>query len=131
MKRPRIANNPGRYTLGEAAVLVVIRRPVGERLVNEGSIQFFSPDPTKPARGKPCQLKLPDGYGTWAAAWVRGTNVLWVMQERNVRSYDFTNPAEVGETTLEHAADFERVPKPVLDALRAAAGVLDLPASPK
>ena len=130
-KKPRTASNPGRYTLGENVRLVVSRRPDGMRIVNEASIQFFSPDPTKPAPGEPHEIKLPDGYNTWAAAWVRGSNVLWVLQKGNVRSYDFTNPAEVKETTLEQPANLEKVPKSILDALRAALDVLDAPASPK
>jgi hypothetical protein len=113
-KKPRTASNPGRYTLGENARLVVSRRPDGERIVNEASIQFFSPDPTKPAPGEPHEIKLPDGYDTWAAAWVRGATVLWVLQKGNVRSYDFTNPAQVKETTLQEPADLDKVPKPIL-----------------
>ncbi|MEX2286164.1 MAG: M56 family metallopeptidase [Planctomycetaceae bacterium] len=127
-KKPRTANNPGRYTLGENARLVVSRRGVGERIVNEARIQFFTPDPKADAPGKPVALKLPDGYNTWAAAWVRGGTVLWVLQKGNVRSYDFTNPAQVKETTLEERANLEKVPKPILDALRAE---LDLPGAPK
>jgi hypothetical protein len=127
-KKPHTASNPGRYTLGENARLVVSRRPIGERIVNEASIQFFSPDPTKPAPGEPHDLKLPDDYNTWAAAWVRGAGVLWVQQKSGIHSYDFTNPAQVKETTLEEPANLEKVPKPVLDALRAA---LDVPGAPR
>jgi hypothetical protein len=127
-KKPRTASNPGRYTLGDNVRLVVTRRPDGERIVNEATIQFFSPDPKADAPGKPVALKLPDGYHTWAAAWVRSSTVLWVLQKGNVRSYDFTNPAQVKETTLEDPANLERVPKPILDALRAA---LDVPGAPK
>jgi hypothetical protein len=127
-KKPRIASDPGRYTLGENARLVVSRRPDGTRIVNEANIQFFSPDLAKPAPGEPHEIKLPDGYNTWAAAWLRGSNVLWVLQKGNVRSYDFTNPAEVKETNREQPANFDQVPKSILDALRAA---LDAPASPK
>jgi beta-lactamase regulating signal transducer with metallopeptidase domain len=127
-KRPRTANNPGHYTIGENAVLAVTRRPVNERIVNEASIQFASPDPAKAAPAEPHKIELPDGYGTWAAAWVRGSNVLWVMQKGTVRSIDFTNPAEVKETTFEEPASPEKVPKPILDALHAA---LDVPAAPK
>ena len=116
-KKPRTASNPGRYTLGENIRLVVSRRPDGTRIVNEASIQFFSPDPTRPPPGEPHEIKLPDGYNTWAAAWIRGSTVLWVLQKGNVRSYDFTNPAEVKETTLEQPANLEKVPRAILDAL--------------
>jgi beta-lactamase regulating signal transducer with metallopeptidase domain len=117
-KKPRTASNPGRYTLGENVRLVVTRRPDGERIVNEASIEFYSKDPTKPH-----EIKLPDGYNTWAAGWERGKTVLWVLQKSNVRSYDFTNPAQVKETTLEGPANFDSVPRPILDALRAAVDV--------
>jgi beta-lactamase regulating signal transducer with metallopeptidase domain len=123
-KKPRVANNPGRYTLGENIRLIVSRRPADDRIVNEARIQFFSVDPAKPAPGEPHEIKLPDGYDTWAAAWVRGTTVLWVLQKGSVRSYDFTNSAQVKETTLEEPANLDKVPKPILDALRAA---LDVP----
>jgi hypothetical protein len=127
-KKPRTASNPGRYTLGDLVRLEVSRRPIGERIVNEATIHFYSRDPKADAPGKPVALKLPDGYNTWAAAWQRGATVLWVLQIGNVRSYDFTNPAQVKETTLEEPANFDKVPRPILDALRAA---LDVPGTPK
>jgi len=120
-KRPRTASNPGRYTLGENVRLVVIRRPVGERIVNEASIQFFSPDPAKPAPGEPHELKLPDGYDTWAAAWVRGGTVLWLQEKSGVRRYDFANPAKVKE----EAEEPDKVPAEIREALR---GALTVPA---
>src|SRR6185503_19688485 len=73
------------------------------------------------------EIKLPDGNGTWAAAWVRDGNELWVLQKGTVRSYDFTNPAEVKETAFEGLTRFDKVPKPIVDALRAA---LDVPGAP-
>ena len=127
-KRPRVACNPGWYTLGENIRLDVSRRPDGTRTVNEASILFFSPDPKADAPGKPVALKLPDGYNTWAAVWMRGGTVLWVQQKSGIRSYDFTNPAQVKETNLEEPANLEKVPKPILDVLRAA---FDVPGAPK
>jgi beta-lactamase regulating signal transducer with metallopeptidase domain len=122
-KRPRTAHNPGRYTLGDHIRLMVSRRPDGERVVNEASIHFYAQDPTKPAPGKPFAIKLPDGYGTWAAAWIRGGSVLWVQDKDSIRSIDFTNPAAVKETP----ATRDSVPPPVVDALRA---VLEAPTTP-
>ncbi len=130
-KKPRTASNPGRYTLGENVRLVVSRRPDGVRIVNEASIQFFSPDPTKPARGEPHEINLPDGYNAWAAAWVRGSNMLWVLSKGSVRGFDFTDPARVKTTTFEQASDLERVPGDILKALRATLGAVDAPASSK
>ena len=121
----RTANNPGRYTLGENIRLIVSRRPDGTRIVNEASIQFFSPDPTRPPPGKPREIKLPDGYNTWAAAWMAVSNVLWVLQQGSVHRYDFTAPADVKETTLEVPGNRGKVPEPIFDALRAMVNVLE------
>lgn len=126
-KKPRTASNPGGYTLNGYARLQVSRRLDGERIVNEASIHFSDADPTR-VPPKPHQLKLPDDYNTWAAAWLRGGTVLWVMQKGAIRSYDFSNPAQVKETTLEDPANFDRVPRPVLDAMRA---VLEAPGAAK
>jgi beta-lactamase regulating signal transducer with metallopeptidase domain len=127
-KKPRAASNPGHYILAENAELVVTRRPDDERIVNEASIRFGSPDPAKPALGNPHEIKLPDGYNTWAAAWMRGGTMLWVQQKSDLRSYDFTDPAQVKETSVEELADLEKVPKPIRDALRAE---FDVPGAPK
>jgi hypothetical protein len=126
-KKPRIVSNPGWYTLGDNVKLEVSRRFSGERIVNEASIRFFAADQTKPAPGKPHEIKLPDGYNTWAAAWLKDTTVLWVKQHGTMRSYDFTNPAQVKETTLKEPAIVEQVPRPILDALGA---VLAAPKEP-
>ena len=129
-KKPRIARNPGRYTLSENIRLVVSRRIELERIVNEASIEFFSADPAKPPPGNPHEIKLPDGYNTWAAAWVRGGAVLWLLQERNFRSFDFSNPARVKETTLGQGAELARIPTAILDALNSAVVVRAAPATP-
>ena len=92
-KKPRTASNPGRFSLADKFRLDVSLRQEVEGIVNEAIIVLYSPDATKPAPGKPQKIKLPDGYGTWAAAWTRGATVLWVLQKGHVRSYDFTNPA--------------------------------------
>lgn len=126
-KKPRTACNPGRYTLAENAVLVVSRRPVGERLVNEASIQFYSPDPKTDAPGKPHTLHLPDGYDTWSAAWMRGARFLWVLNNGHVDRYDFTNPADVKMITIEQPEKLEKVPKTIYDALRQAIESPDTP----
>ena len=53
--------------------------------------------------------------------------MLWVKQHGTMRSYDFTNPAQVKETTLKEPAIVEQVPRPILDALGA---VLAAPKEP-
>ncbi|HEY3968438.1 MAG TPA: M56 family metallopeptidase [Planctomycetaceae bacterium] len=127
-KKPRVATGPGRYTIGDNVRLVIVQKPVGERRVNEANIVFFSPDPKGAAPDKPHPIKLPDGDLTWAIAWERGTTVLWVMESGTVRSYDFSDPARVQETGLEKPAGFDKVPKAILEALRAA---LDMPGASK
>ncbi len=123
-KKPRTAKDPGRYTLGENVRLIVTRRPDGERIVNEGSVTYFPP-------GKdslPHDLKLPDGYDTWAAAWVKDTTVLWVSQKGLLRKIDFTEPAKVEETRYAaDKADAAPIPADIREALRAALAVPDAP----
>lgn len=121
-KRPHAVTIPGGYRLGTYVQLDVTRRPDGKRIVNEASIGFTSPDRTKPAP-KPYEIKLPDGYGTWAAAWVRDGNILWVLQKGNLRSYDFANPAHVKEEVVEP----DKVPAEIREALRAALKVDEAP----
>jgi len=128
-KRPRAASNPGRYTLGENIRLIVTRRPDGDRIVNEGRIQFFASDP-KAEAAKPVELKLPDGYNTWAAAWERGGTVLWVMKNGEIHGYDFSNPALVKEMVLDEKAKSKQPPKPILDALHRAIAPAEAPAAP-
>jgi hypothetical protein len=50
---------------------------------------------------------------------MRGGIVLWLQPTNGIRSYDFTDSAQVKKTILEEPADFEKVPKPILGALRA------------
>ena len=127
-KKPRVARHPGWYTLGDNIRLSISRRPVGERIVNEASIQFFAPDPKADAPGKPVPLTLPDGYNTWAAAWLRGTTVMWVTQKGLLRKIDFTNPAKVEETRFEADKDAAApIPPDIREALRAALAVPDAP----
>ena len=130
-KKPRIANNPGRYTLSENVRMVVSRRPDEYRVANEASIQFFSSDPAKRPPAKPRLIYLPNGYGTWAAAWERGSSVLWVMEKGSVRRFDFTDPADIKETTIDQPAGLDNVPRPILDAVRPLISVFDPPAATK
>jgi beta-lactamase regulating signal transducer with metallopeptidase domain len=115
-KKPRIASTAGRYMLGGNTVLVVRRRSFEGRIANEASIQFFSDDPNQPPPGEPSQINLPDGYGTWAAAWERGGRVLWVRDQSDIRSYDFSTPAIVKAELAKPA----KVPVAIREALHAA-----------
>jgi hypothetical protein len=124
-KKPGVATGPDHYMLGGNAILVVTRRAVGERIVNEALIIFSPPEETIPQAH---EIKLPDGNNTWAIAWEPGATVLWLQQKGAVRSYDFTNQPQVKETQFTEPAHLDKVPKPILDALRAA---LDEPAVPK
>lgn len=121
-KRPRTASNPGRYTLSDKASLHVSRRGDGERVVNEAYLSLSAP-------GERYEVKLPDGYDSWAAAWLRGGSVLWVSQKGLLRKVDFTNLAKVQETRFEadQAADAP-IPPDIREALSAA---LAAPEAPK
>jgi hypothetical protein len=114
-KRPRVATGPGWFILGDNQILQVN--------ANKATILFFAPGPKAKAPGKPCEISLPDGRGTYAIAWERGAGVLWIKQKGLVRSYDFTDPAQVKETTFRDPADLAKVPKPILDALPPVLGV--------
>ena len=94
--------------------------------MNEATSSSLSATRTTPAPGP---STLPDGYDTWAAAWVRGGTVMWVTQKGLLRKIDFTNPAKVEETRFEadKAADAP-IPPDIREALRAA---LDVPDAPK
>jgi hypothetical protein len=126
-KKPRVATGPGYFILGDQQRLSVEQTQNGSRRTNKATIQFFPSDPKANAPGKPYEIALPDGLGTYAIAWGRGAGVLWIKQKGMVRSYDFTNPAQVKETTFREPADLAKVPKPILDAMPA---VLDVPSAP-
>ena len=118
-KRPRTANNPGSYNLGENVRFVVTRRPEGERIVNEADITVYPLGQDNIFN----KVTLPDGYDTWAAAWIRGGTVLWVQQKSGFRRYDFSSPEKVKEEAVEP----DKVPSDIRDALPA---VLDEPDPP-
>ena len=118
-KKPRVATGPGRYTLGEQVRLAIVRKSDGKRRVNEANIVFFSSNSQAELPGKPHEIKLPDGYHTWAIAWERGSTVLWAAEKGVLHSYDFTTPAQVKETRIE-TADITNVPEPLREALRPA-----------
>jgi beta-lactamase regulating signal transducer with metallopeptidase domain len=116
-KTPRIVTGPGYYNLGDHVRLSVERAPYGQRRTNKATIQFFSADRKAAPPGKPYEIPLPDGVGTYCITWVRGVTALWVIQKGMVRAYDFTNPAQVIETTFKEPAGIEKLPKPIADAL--------------
>ncbi|MHB9081088.1 MAG: M56 family metallopeptidase [Pirellulaceae bacterium] len=127
-KKPRTASNPDQYTLNENAKLVVTRRPLGERIVNEAAIRFAQPEPEAARPPGPYKIELPDGYDTWAAAWVRGGTVMWVQQKGLLRKLDFSKIANVEETRYEgDEADDAPIPADVRESIRAALAVPDAP----
>lgn len=116
-KRPRTASNPGRYTLGDLVRFEVTQRRDGKRLVNEATLIYFPPGQDNLWT----KIPLPDGYDSWAAAWVPGQTDMWITQVGLLRKFDFTDPANVQETRYEGAMAAEApVPADVRDALRAA-----------
>jgi hypothetical protein len=119
-----VAKNPGYYTLGDLVRLGVTRRPAGHRIINDGSVIYFPTGKDNVIH----DLKLPDGYDTWAAGLAPGTTVLWVAQKGLLRKIDFTNPAKIGETSYEaDAAATAPIPPDIREALRAALDVPDAP----
>ena len=111
-KRPRVVTGPGYFVLGDHERLSIERAPYGHRRTNKATILFFSTDPKAASPGKPYEIALPDGLLTYAIAWERGAGVLWIKQKGMIRSYDFTNPAEVKETTLENRQISKKCPSP-------------------
>jgi len=119
-KKPRVASGPGRYTLGDNVRLVIVRKPDGDRRVNEANIVYFSSDlPGKPHEVRLPRIELPDGYHTWAIAWERGSTMLWVAEKGVLRSYDFTTATKVNVMRIEPAR-LAHVPEPLREALRPA-----------
>jgi beta-lactamase regulating signal transducer with metallopeptidase domain len=115
-KRPRVAKTPGRYNLGDKVRLVVTRRPVGDRVVNEGSVTYYP----QGADNISHDLKLPDGDDTWVAVWAPSSTVFWLQQEGMLRKIDFSNPAKVVEVRYESdKAGAAPVPSDIREALRA------------
>ena len=126
-KKPRVAMNPGRYTLGGSTTLVVTRRPDGRRIVNEAHLSYNSP----PEEGIPAphhKIELPDGYDTWAVGCVRGETVLWLSQKGRLLKIDFTNFGKIQETLYEgEKTATAPIPADIHEALRAALTVPDAP----
>ena len=118
-KKPRTADNPGRYALGGYTDLVVTRRPIGERIVNEAHLSHNPPEDTIPAPHY--EIQLPDGNDTWAAAWIRNTTLLCVEQKGLLRKIDFTSFAKIEETRFDGDKTFGApIPADMREALRAA-----------
>ncbi len=120
-KKPRTASNPGHFTLSKKASLQVSRRRVGERIVNEAHLSLSAP-------GERYEVKLPDGYDTWASAWIRGGSELWVSQKGVLRKVDFTNLAKVEESRYD-ADEIAAAPIPpdIRQALQTAVAAPEAP----
>jgi hypothetical protein len=135
-KRTRVAMNPGRYTVGDLVRFVVTQRLEGERLLNEANLVYYP-------QGKDNVInpvKLPDGRGTWAAAWEPGSTTLWVQGLGKVPElirYDFKDPAKITQSRYQDA-DIRKsyedstikgtMPMAVYEALHAALTVKEEPA---
>jgi hypothetical protein len=81
-KAPRTAVAPGRYVLGDIVHLraTQITTADGKR-TNKAQIIFLSPDPKVASLHEPYDILLPDGSGTYAFAWVRGSGELWLLRK--------------------------------------------------
>ena len=93
---------------------MILRKDTG---VNEANLRFYASDSNTDPPGTPFEIKLPDGYDTWAIAWKRDSTILWVAEKGGMRSVDFTNPADVKETRID-PDDTSKVPERSRDALR-------------
>jgi beta-lactamase regulating signal transducer with metallopeptidase domain len=120
---PRSATAPGRYVLGDGVHLQVRQITENGQRRNSAEILFFGPDPTKQAPHKPHEISLPDGLASYAFAWVRGAGKLWLVTKGVVRSYDFTNPAQVRETRHEPGS-ITKLPEHLREALKESALLL-------
>jgi beta-lactamase regulating signal transducer with metallopeptidase domain len=120
-KRPRVATEPGWYTLPNSVVLDVSRSRAGERIVNEATLLFYSAAPNAVEGPKQVPLKLPEGYYTWAAAMAPGTTVLWIAQKGLLQRIDFGQPENVEQARFE-ADEIASAPIPadLREALRTA-----------
>lgn len=120
--RVRVATNPGRYNLGELVRFVASRRSSGERIMNEANLVWYPPGKDSIALNIP----VPDGYNTWAAAWLPGSTALWVQQEGLLRKYDFGNPANISEARFA-SNEAAGEPSEVRGAIQKALAVPDAP----
>lgn len=95
--RPRVVTDPGFFNLADQVRLSVSRQPQGEQIANEASITWYPPGKDNITT----KVRLPREYGSWAAGWAPGATVLWVIQKDQLRSYDFTDNANVKEARYE------------------------------
>ncbi|MCA9189841.1 MAG: M56 family metallopeptidase [Pirellulaceae bacterium] len=96
-QRPRVATEPGWYTLGDSLRLSVTRRPLGEQAVNEASLIYFRQGQNNLVH----HITLPSGHQTWAAVHLKGTTEMWLGEEGLFRRFDFRDPVKVVETRFE------------------------------
>ncbi len=102
--RIRVVTSPGRYRLGEKVGLLVkhrlFRSPDSDGAMNEASIIFY-PDCPKGLNSRSHPVLLSNNEEPWTAAWLAGSSTLWVQQGDIVRNYDFTDPENITEESVE------------------------------
>jgi beta-lactamase regulating signal transducer with metallopeptidase domain/biopolymer transport protein ExbD len=114
--RPKVAIGPGRYTLDEHTRLIIVGRPVEGRRTSDVEIRFWAAEPNADPPGKPYKIEVPDGFGTWAMTCRPGTRILWVLTKGAARRIDYSNPAQVKETTIKPGTG-EDMPNEFRDAV--------------
>ena len=79
-------------------------------MINEAGIQFgpTNEDDAGDNQTQKHKLKLPEGEGSWTSAWIRDSNVLWIMQKDVARKYDFSSPTDIKETIIDRARSANR-----------------------
>ncbi len=98
-KAPRTATGPGRYVLGENVHLQVTETTDGDKRTNKATILFLSPDPKVALPHQPYEIELPEGNGTYALAWERGAEVLWIMQAPMIKRWSRITKHKDGSMT--------------------------------
>lgn len=129
-KKPRIANGPGRYNLGDFGRFFVLTRMEKDRLINEGRLVLNSINPKETDLLELKDFPLPDGYNTWSIAWTKDSTTLWIRQKGSTRSYDFSNPASIKETVYSGLMAEGKIPKDIHEALGTITNGPERPKSP-
>ena len=80
--------------------LIIVGRSVAGRRTSDVEIRFWAADPNAEPPGPPYKIEVPDGDGKWAIACRPRTGILWVLTSGAVRKIDYSDPAEVKESTI-------------------------------
>ena len=127
--KPRIASNPGRYTLGESIQLIVSPIPKGTRIVVEARISFLA-RPDQPPPGAPREKSSSPTATTRGPPHVdpQFQMCCGCYKKKPFTATTSATPPMWRRSAL-GAANPKDVPKPILDVLRATVRAVDAPAA--